>query len=417
MTTLHDRLADLADEAPIGVPAPDLWTRGQRVHRRRCAGTVVIVAVTVLVLGILGVTSWQRDRQEPLPTVPTEGMRLPDHLYVPSRWLPGTDDDGPLGRLSAIVLGVRGVTGVSASTGEYRHLDLPGWIGLSDTVGAFSAVNALSADGTRVAYWYDLDVDQGVAVYDATTGEIERHDLPSEHGIEPDGLVFAGDQLWFNYQRYTDAEQDLTGRGPQVWDLGSGAVLPPRWPDLGLFQTTVADGRLVRADGGLELWTADRRQPVRRTVDRSLTGPVVVGPDAGTVAAIQDPDGPSVFTDQPGDLLVLRPATPRHLTGTAVPGVRAYAVLGWRDDQHLVVYGDGAVYRSVGIDSGEAVSLVDADLPNGNYLVAQDAWSAPSFDAPAPPDPLDPRLTWGGGVGVVVAGAFLLVLWRRRVRA
>ena len=36
MTTLHDRLADLArDQAPTAPPAPELWVRGRRYHRRR----------------------------------------------------------------------------------------------------------------------------------------------------------------------------------------------------------------------------------------------------------------------------------------------------------------------------------------------------------------------------------------------
>jgi hypothetical protein len=417
MTTLHDRLADLANEAPSGAPAPDLWAHGRRVHRRRLAGTVVIVAVTVLALGILGTTSWLRTRQEPLPAAPTQGMRLPDHLYAPSRWLPGTNDEGPLGPLSAIVLGQGGVTGVSASTGEYRRLDFPGSIGFSDTVGAFGLVDALSSDGSRVAYWYDLDGDQGVAVYDTLTGEIERRGLASKHGIEPNGLLFVGDELWFDVQRYNDNEQDLTGHGPRVWDLGSGDVSAPRWPHLGLLQATAADGIVLPPPAQtVSFWTSDRR-PTRRTADRLLTGPAVLAPDESRMGAVADPDGATVFTDRPGDLLVLRPGAPRELVSTAVPGVQAYSVLGWRDDQHLVVYSGSGDYRSVDIDSGQVAPLVHADLSNGNVLIAQDAWSAPTYDAPAPPNPIDPRITWGGGIGVVVAGVGMLLLWRRRVRA
>ena len=51
MDTLHERLAELADEAPTGgAPAAELWARGKRAHRLRAAA----VAATVLVVGAVG---------------------------------------------------------------------------------------------------------------------------------------------------------------------------------------------------------------------------------------------------------------------------------------------------------------------------------------------------------------------------
>ena len=51
MDTLHDRLAELADEAPSGgEPAAELWARGKRAHRLRTAA----LAAAVLVVGVVG---------------------------------------------------------------------------------------------------------------------------------------------------------------------------------------------------------------------------------------------------------------------------------------------------------------------------------------------------------------------------
>jgi hypothetical protein len=46
MDTLHDRLAELADDAPTGgAPAAELWARGKRAHRLRAAALAAAVAV------------------------------------------------------------------------------------------------------------------------------------------------------------------------------------------------------------------------------------------------------------------------------------------------------------------------------------------------------------------------------------
>ena len=51
MDTLHDRLAELADDAPTGgAPAAELWARGKRAHRLRAAA----LAATLLVVGAVG---------------------------------------------------------------------------------------------------------------------------------------------------------------------------------------------------------------------------------------------------------------------------------------------------------------------------------------------------------------------------
>ena len=51
MDTLHDRLAELAEDAPTGgAPAAELWASGKRAHRLRAAA----LAATLLVVGAVG---------------------------------------------------------------------------------------------------------------------------------------------------------------------------------------------------------------------------------------------------------------------------------------------------------------------------------------------------------------------------
>src|SRR3954467_4864466 len=102
MTTLHDRLADLAEDAPAAQPEPGLWDQGLRYRRRRRTGRGVVLSMAAVALVVLGSVTWLRSPAavEPLPADSPGGM--PDHIYAASRWLPGTDDSGPLGPIAAL---------------------------------------------------------------------------------------------------------------------------------------------------------------------------------------------------------------------------------------------------------------------------------------------------------------------------
>ena len=55
MSTLHERLGDLAGSAPVPPPDPDLWDRARRYHRRRRVGTAAVAAACVLaVVALVG---------------------------------------------------------------------------------------------------------------------------------------------------------------------------------------------------------------------------------------------------------------------------------------------------------------------------------------------------------------------------
>ena len=177
---------------------------GLRLHRRRRRGTVAIAAAAVVALSALGVASWRLADVDVAPAQPGGGLQLPDQFFTPSRWLPGTDDEGPIGPLAAVAGAERpastnGLVGVSA-TGEYRFLDLPSRAE-DDSFGTNDV--AISADGSRVGYWYegaDATVE-GVAVYDTVTGRVDRLAIDSDHGLQMESLVWSGDRLWFEVYR------------------------------------------------------------------------------------------------------------------------------------------------------------------------------------------------------------------------
>ena len=99
-------------------------------------------------------------------------------------------------------------------------------------------------------------------------------------------------------------------------------------------------------------------------------------------------------------------------------------VLGWRDDQHVVVlregsgeHADTAEYASIDVRTGEAErlsGLARDGIGAGNVHVAADAWRAPTFNAPVPDSPTDPRLNVALGVVALILGFGGLLLWRRR---
>jgi hypothetical protein len=173
--TLHERLADLADEAPTGgAPPAELWARGKRAYRLRVAAVAATVLVGAVGTGIgVGLAHGDDDRlvTEPAGTV---DISLPIE-YPVGQDLPDLGDaPGPL---AAIWLGPTGggapeVIGLVAATGTFGTLP----IDVSDTQYAYTAANpgvALSPDGRRIAY-LTTPTDE-LVVHDLVSGE---NDLP-----------------------------------------------------------------------------------------------------------------------------------------------------------------------------------------------------------------------------------------------
>jgi hypothetical protein len=168
MDTLHDRLTDLAEDAPTGgAPAADLWARGKRAHRLRVAG----LAATLLVVGAVGTGIGVRladdaDNRSGPVSPGTVGISLPI-AYPVGEELPDLGDaPGPLAAIWFVPRGGGGapeVVGLVAETQEFGTLPID--VTREYTRGAYFP---LSPDGRRIAYYTPEDE---VVVRDLVSGE------------------------------------------------------------------------------------------------------------------------------------------------------------------------------------------------------------------------------------------------------
>lgn len=437
MTTLHDRLAELADDAPPGGPVPDLWDRGRRVHRRRQVGTVVIAAVMLVALGALGLLDWSRS--QPAPSPAGSSPAIPDRIWHPSPWLPGTDDAGELGQLAALQYATRqgwggstyGVVGISATTGDYRFLDLPD--SSEDEV-------ALAPDGRHVAYWYTGETRLspnsrsgpvvGVAVYDTTTGEVVRHEIPTDHGLSVDDLIWADSaRLVFSYGQWRggDADDDMAqssstfDRGLFVWEpaVGQPTLLPGIDGDV---ESATGRGQLLIAEDRKSIWV-DLDKPSSSTV--RFTPMVVLGAHTGAVN-----DAGTLLADIPGNrnpnrIGVQRIGDDLAAVQTVPDSGRTFRVRAWIDDDRVLAdrrtgsgYDQGSLYE-VDVRTGESVEILRYPFRTwgGSTQLASDFFGQPTATRSEPPRPLDPRVVTGVSIVVALAGFGAVLVWRRRVRA
>jgi len=459
MTTLRDRLDQLAEDAPDGgsrQPAEEaLWVRGRRLQRRRQVATAVVAAVLVLAIGSLTtLVVGAVDRDPIAPADAGAALTLPDELYLAGPWSPGTEDIGPIGPLVALVgaerrsfwsdAGIQ-VAGVS-TTGDYVFLDLEDRA-VSLDVGTGPQ---LSPDGRWVAYAMTAGEPTGepcplrgatvtgVAVYDTVTGETMRAPVATARGLADEEFVWMGDTLVFTYGQYERCKEDGSSRTRLAhlrWDLRTGDIdvgLDYRiFPDL--YGATPYGDRVVVIKGkrSFEAVAADGGVEPGPPLDVAPKQQVFVSPGGGRVAANEDPDGPRTATNSLGPVVVADAAGRKAGTTRRVlrqdagqEGESANvtsrssttaAVVGWRDDETLVIRDDRG-YATLEISTGRSESLVKLPPAYGiQPQVAADALRAPSLDAPLPGGRGDPRrMVWlGSGLIVLLAGA---AFWRSRVR-
>lgn len=451
MSTLADRLADLADDAPDGTggsggtaAGSGLWQQGRRYARRRRLETGALVVVLLLALGSVGTWVLPSASYDVAPADASADLRLPDQLFTPSPYLPGTDDVGPIGPLVAVFGAERrswrgsssnGLVGVNAA-GDYAFLDLPDRAGpVFDESGGI----ALSDDGRFVAYWLGGDPEGepnlalgepavGIAVLDAVTGEVERHLVATEHGLDVDDLLIAGDLLLASFGQFDQGASraaesaSASASAPLAWDLGSRSVTErPDLADVVVSSPTRAGDRLVHASPrGIDLVDPANGNSQTWELDVLTEGQAVVDPTTDRVAVLEDPDGRNTVTSGVAKvvrvgLLGLRTAVATEV----VPGDGVAELVGWRDGQHVVGldYRPGA-YVSVDVTTGEAERLVQ--LPSNGWspgaVLAADALRAPSYDASEPPTVVAPWLRITLGVLALLVAAAALAWWRRRAR-
>ncbi|HSX69152.1 hypothetical protein [Nocardioides sp.] len=457
---LHQRLADLAGDVASPGPADPavLWRAGKRRQRRRTAAAGLAACAVLAGIGATGLALPGTGLvTTPVPAVQGDTLRVPDRLHVPSAWLPTTAEEGPIGPLALVITGgverdlVGGETayvGVSAVTGQYRFLSLPG---LSTTGGAWGDTIALSADGRKLAYWYGggghsadefaIEAD-GIAVYDTVTGDVVRRAIDSPHGIGGERPAWVGDKVWVSWFERVEGDPSSGVNGRTMsWDpetdrmerLPGGVVLP------GEMATTTGSRAVLSGRSGVTILDARGRTERTVKVARGWEGELLLSPGGTMLAGRHDPDGdPSSYSNEPAPVLVgpASEAEAARLQSGAVckvcPAVRLDQVprstgltpVAWRDEEHLVVTRvadrntdhERWEYVVLDVETGAVDEFIEPARAtgSGNHLFAADAWTWPTWDAPAPDAPLNPRVVLGVGLVIVLAsGLGSLLLWRR----
>ena len=431
--TLHDRLADLAREAPAGSADPGLWDAGVRRHRRRRAAALAAGAAVVALIGGVGVSvglGSDIDRSVPPADVPFGELHLPRTVYPPSEWANGTAETGPPGPLAAVSIAARSepegwtgvrrgtaVFGVSAVDGTTVFLDLPG--APANFMG--SGTLTLSPDGTKVGYdQYRGRQLVGWSVYDAVTGEVTRLRDPRQEvlrGRDLFEIAFSGDS------RYLQTDYSPTGSDGSrddtfvVWDVETGAPIEAEgaghyWlPNLGSAPSGIVWSRKN------ETFTFDPATGVTTTAETPYD--VIewsVAPDGRSSAAVAFGEA----TRDPWRLF----AGAQQLD----PDISPDDLLGWRD-AHVVVVGSLPDHRISYLDvrTGEQVASDrmgvegDDNDPLMWPVYAADLWANDLVDGVRPPSVGDPRVgPWEvAGWATAAAGLAALGAWlvrRRRVR-
>ena len=105
MTTLHDRLSDLADEASSDPLPGDLWATGRRLHRRHRAGHRARRRDRGRSPGRYRRAELVEVARRRRTGVRGGATRLPDRFYWPTGPAHNGTDTGPIGPLSALLSG------------------------------------------------------------------------------------------------------------------------------------------------------------------------------------------------------------------------------------------------------------------------------------------------------------------------
>ncbi len=440
---LQQELAGLgpaADDAVRGVATPpsgDLWMRGERWRRRRRRGTALVAVTGAVLVAALSLVTVQR-AAPPEPAVsPGSTPTLPDRVYAVSPWLPVEVPGEPVVavRLTERSTWTGAVPAIAVLTGSgrYLHLDAP------DVNDQASAV--LSPDGRRVAYWASGEPSgtpntsggqvvpvTAVSVVDVVTGDVERHDFETEHGLGPQGLLWAGSDTLlgrFDQDVAGDDEPDRAGFSVGApswrWDLDTTSEpVRLRGVNVGSFTEATA-GEVLNARTLLDLATGEvRRLPVRGgTGSSGFSGSNAFLREDGVLAQL---GGRGSADAVPNAVVTLSDLRAREVVQEVVPGAtRTWQVLGWREGDLLTSRDpDGRFDRfevvAIDVTDGASQVLLEGDEELLGWDWATDLLgTAPVVDGVAPPTPMDPREVLGLGVTLLVVTVAGLVVWRRRV--
>lgn len=465
---LKDALRDLAATAPTvdasAVNGGTIWRRARRDRRRAVAAAAI--GFTVLLVGGMAagsvVVSNDDGASFVAPPYDPASLAIPDEIWLPSPWTPGTSDAGPLGPLALIATAPRrtswfhsdnnGLFGVSAATGAYRFVDLPGFDLDS------SGEPTLSPDGLHIAYYVkgqptSSEVESattGYGVYDTVTGRLHLKPVPTTYGLRPDTLTWTGDssRLLACYGQYVD--RDGLSRG-SFGAVSTASLLATRYvgekvcagsgfgPIRGIAGGSI--GSIGESVHNLRLYDA-----VSGQFQASWLRRITVAPATPLGAPMVSPSGDAVALEaQPqagiGPKLYLAREGPGQRTAVPVPTPWVVDSYGWTDEQHLLTrsWSNGLVCQDADVQTfsgpvgpDDVPQIFAVNVSTGERCLAMqlhgaaDTWLNPAFaadllarpftpSASAPPSFRDPRIVPALGLISLVVAA-LALLYRLRVR-
>lgn len=413
MRTALRGLAETAATAPADDPA-SLWSQGRRRVRRRRLAAAGAVAAAVVAAGASSLVAVPAAVVHPAGA--THEPAIPRNVWTAKDWYPTTSEEGPPGVvavLGGVIRGDRnGLFTVSATTGEYRLLDLPDALDGLDS----SSPPVLAPDGRHIAYWLagepsgepfrdaarigdgEGSIPVGLGIYDTSTGAVRRYEPSTEHGLYADEVVWADDDtLLLTYgQRTSGTSADRIAT--YVWETSTDDA-PSRTTD-------VSGTRLGRDTDGALVDLRGRRRAVSLPVDGTRAEEVVRLPRTPGFAAASVWVSSAAVVVPGNELLGGRNnfGEDRTLLGTRRPdgtvrGLRPVDRLsytrpvGWIDDTHLLAIGDGrtddewgAFYR-LDVTDGAATLLgtAQAGMYAPGLQVATDLLGAPMVEGDRPP--------------------------------
>ncbi|GAA4128616.1 hypothetical protein GCM10022215_40300 [Nocardioides fonticola] len=445
MRTALRGLAETAVTAPADDPA-SLWSQGRRRVRRRRLAAAGAVAAAVVAAGASSLVAVPAAVVHPAGA--THEPAIPRNVWEARDWYPTTSEEGPPGVvavLGGVIRGDRnGLFTVSATTGEYRLLDLPAAAAETSLTGT---EYALAPDGRHIAYWIAgrpggvpvvrdgesaTRVQIGVGIYDTDDGSVEWVEFRTAHGIDGSGLMWADD----DHLLVTYGERADSGSDP-------GSMVSV---DVGTELVTVADAARRRAitipEGGAGL-TADGALTALPSRRRAVTVPLD-GTAPRTLARLPRMRAfapSSAWTSSeaimlPGNRLLggrNNYGADQTMVGSLAPdgtvgalrkvrGIAFVQPVAWLDDRDLLVIGDGrssdewgALYR---LDTSDGAVTPLGTAQAGMYApglqFATDLLGAPMVEGERPPT-VDSRWLRGGGAVLALLGSCAaILLWRRR---
>lgn len=453
MDELSTALRGLAAEAhaSAGPDASVLWADGRRRARRRRAGASAAVVVVALLAGALALVVPRPSPPPDLaPAQTSHAPAVPRDVWSPPASTSTTTQAGPPGVVAVLGGASRsdgtGLFTISATTGEYRLLDLPDAF---DATGVDTAP-ALAPDGRRIAYWLagspsgepilddlaapDSAVTVGIGVYDTRTGAVLRFQPGTEHGLAVEPLQWADDDtLLVGYGQLTSpsASEPFVRR---LWDVARTPTPDRTVSGLGGEAGRALDGRLLQTRGGgkvVDLTHDGGRAAVVARLPRSRTfaaSAAWLSPRAAVLPGNEVSDGgASVGSDR----TMVAAVGAGGRVGRLIPVRSDVAVtpLGWIDERRMLVIGPGRSAEEWGslarLDALTGrltpIGTAQAGIDSPGLTVATDLLRSPMVDGVRPPSDDGPRWTVGVQVsglallaGLLLTGGVALVRRRRR---